>query len=451
MLKIIVNNNSSILETKNKKLLSTLKQKYSAKVPGYNYSTAYRKRGWNGEKYFFSDKTGKFGTGLLSHIEEDLQYLGMDYKIEDLRESTHSDNISLPRVKLRDYQESLIRKALNVKGCIIKAPTGAGKTLILGGILKALEGKTGLVFFTKKQLLKQTYDDLREWGIDVGLAFGDGVIIKPITLCTVQSIDKVIDTHLNTSEFIIFDEVHEFAKGKVATKVIKSFPNAAYRMGMTATVPKDPMSRLNLISGLGRVIEEVDAKGLIGDGFLTEPIIQIINMEDTGTVEDTELSYREVYEKFVTENDVRNDMIVELAKKIQQKPSRTLIIVKDLKHAEILHSRIPNSFKLEGKDDLVVRKKTIDAFKDDKISVLIGTTIMQTGIDIPEISHLINARGLKSEIATLQALGRALRIHKSKKQVFIYDFFDRAPYLEKHARERIKSYASLGLEIKNEK
>ena len=451
MVTIIINNNSSILKTDNKKLLTTLEKKYSAKVPGYNYSAAYRKHGWNGEKKFFSSKTGKFGTGLLSHIEEDLTYLGIDYKIEDSRNATHSDDIELPGITLRDYQESMVRNALKAKGCIIKAPTGAGKTLILGGILKALEGKTGLIFFTKKQLLKQTYDDLRKWGIDVGLAFGDAVIIKPMTLCTVQSIDKVIDTHLKTSDFIIFDEVHEFAKGKVATKVIKSFPNAAYRIGMTATVPRDPMSRLNLISGLGRVIEEVDAKGLIDDGFLTEPIIQIIPMKDTGTVEDTELSYREVYEKFVTENDIRNDMIVELTEKIQKNRSRTLIIVKDLKHAEILHQRIPNSFKLEGKDDLATRKKTINAFKDDKVSVLIGTTIMQTGIDIPEITHLINARGLKSEIATLQAMGRALRIHKSKNQVFIYDFFDRAPYLEKHAKERIKSYKSLGLEIKHEK
>ena len=448
MLKIIVKNNVSFLKTDNEKLLTTFKKKYSAKVPGYNYAAAYKKGGWNGEKYFFSDKTGKFGTGLLSHIVEDLTYLGMDYKIEDLRVAVHSDDISLPGVTLRDYQESMVRKALEAKGCIIKAPTGAGKTLILGGILKALEGKTGLIFFTKKQLLKQTYDDLRKWGIDVGLAFGDGVILKPMTLCTVQSIDKVIDSHLEQSEFIIFDEVHEFAKGKVATKVIKSFPNAPYRIGMTATVPRDPMSRLNLISGLGKVIEEVNAKGLIEEGFLTEPVIQIIPIKDVGTVEDTELTYREVYEKFVTENDSRNDIIVELAEKIQQKQSRTLIIVKDLKHAEILHSRIPNSFKLEGKDDLTTRKKTIGAFKDDKVSVLIGTTIMQTGIDIPEITHLINARGLKSEIATLQAMGRALRIHKSKNQVFIYDFYDRAPYLEKHAKERIKSYESLGLEIK---
>ena len=311
MLKIIINNNSSILQTDNKKLLTTLKQKYSAKVPGYNYSAAYKRRGWNGEKYFFSSKTGKFGTGLVSHIEADLEYLGVKYEIEDFRETLHNDDISLPGIDLRDYQESLIMSALSEKGCIVKSPTGSGKTLVLGGILKSLQDRTGLVFFTKKQLLKQTYDELKSWGLDVGLAFGDGVILKPITLCTVQSIDKVLDTHLKQSEFIIFDEVHEFSKGKVATKVIKSFPNAAYRIGMTATIPKDPMSRLNLISSLGKVIEVVDAKGLIDEGFLTEPLIQIIPVQDTGTVEDTELSYREVYEKFVTENDLRNNMIVE--------------------------------------------------------------------------------------------------------------------------------------------
>ena len=447
MIKIIVNNNFSVMHTNNKKLLSTLKQKYSAKIPGYQYSQAY-KRGWKGEKYFFSEKTGKFGTGLLPYIEEDLKYLGVPHKIEDLRSATHKDDVSLPQVSFRGYQSDLIHKALSQKGCIIKSPTGSGKTVVLGGLIKALEDKTGLIFFTKKQLLYQTYEQLREWGFDVGLAFGDGVILKPITLCTIQSIDKVMDSHLEQSEFIIFDEVHEFGKGKIASKAVKSFPNATYRIGMTATVPTDPISKLNLISGLGKVIEEVDAKDLVSLGFLTEPIIQVISVKDTANVDDTELTYREVYEKFITNNDLRNKMIVELVKTISKNPSRTLIIVKDLKHAEILHKIIPNSLKLEGKDDLSVRKKTIKEFIKAESSVLIGTTIMQTGIDIPEITHLINARGLKSEIATIQAMGRALRIHKSKRKVYIYDFFDRAPYLEKHAKERIKSYKSLGMEVK---
>ena len=67
---------------------------------------------------------------------------------------------------------------------------------------------------------------------------------------------------------------------------------------------------------------------------------------------------------------------------------------------------IPGALALEGKDDVMTRKETIKAFTEGDLSVLIGTKIMQTGIDIPEITHLINARGLKSEIATLQALGR---------------------------------------------
>ena len=72
---------------------------------------------------------------------------------------------------------------------------------------------------------------------------------------------------------------------------------------------------------------------------------------------------------------------------------------------------------------------------------------MQTGIDIPEITHLVNARGLKSEIATLQALGRALRIHESKKQVHIYDFNDTVPYLKEHSAARKRAYKSLKIKI----
>ena len=108
---------------------------------------------------------------------------------------------------------------------------------------------------------------------------------------------------------------------------------------------------------------------------------------------------------------------------------------------------VPEALTLEGKDDVNVRKKAIQDFKDAEHSILIGTKIMQTGIDIPEITHLVNARGLKSEIATLQALGRALRIHESKKQVHIYDFNDTVPYLKEHSAARKRAYKSLKIKI----
>ena len=143
------------------------------------------------------------------------------------------------------------------------------------------------------------------------------------------------------------------------------------------------------------------------------------------------------------------NIILNIVNNIQKEESqsKTLIIVKNLAHAEILHNLIPGSLKLEGKNSLRERDEELKKFVSSGHQVIIGTTIFQTGVDIPEITHLINARGLKSEIATLQALGRALRIHKSKTQVQIYDFYDKVPYLHKHANMRIRAYKSLKFKI----
>ena len=445
LMKIIVENLVSILETDHEKLKGILEKKYQFRVEGYQYVASYKRGHWDGFKKFFQKTTGKFGTGLLSYIIYDLEVGNIEYEIEDKRKSINIKDYTISSIEYRDYQKQLIEKALKEKGCIIQAPTGSGKTVVLAGILKALEGKTGLIIFNKKQLVHQTYEFLTKHGFDVGVAFGEGVDIKPVTLCTVQSIDKVLDTHLKHSEFIIFDEVHEFSKGKLATKVIKSFPKAQFRIGMTATVPTDKIAKLNLISALGPVIKEVEASDLVELGFLTKPKIHILPAPSV-TLEDDD-SYFEVYRKSITENDLRNQMITTLVGNFKEKPSKTLILVKDLAHAETLQKLIPGSLKLEGKDDLTTRQKTITQFVETKHSVLIGTTIMQTGVDIPEITHLINARGLKSEIATLQALGRALRIHESKSKVYIFDFKDQAPYLIKHSKDRVKHYKSLNFEV----
>lgn len=387
-----------------------------------------------------------FGTGLLPFILKDLKLAEIEYEIQDEREAVlDSYNIEIPKIKYRDYQKSLIELALKKRMALIQAPTGAGKTIILAGILKALEGKTGLIFFTQKTLLLQTYDYLKSLGFDVGVAFGDGVELKPITLCTVQSIHKVVDTHLKQSEFIIFDEVHEFSKGKLTTKVVKSFPNAIYRFGMSATMPKDRMAKLNLVAYLGDIISEVDVEQLVEEGFLTPPVVTFLDMPKYNDHSLLDAGYSDIYDSHIVNNDFRNNLIKKTCDAIDK--GRILILVKNLKHLEILKSMIPGAQTLEGKDDVTTRKRAIKQFKADKRSVLIGTKILQTGIDIPEITHLVNARGLKSEIATLQALGRALRIHESKQKVYIYDFNDQVPYLKEHATARKRAYKSLKVEV----
>tara|TARA_R110000824_G_scaffold35687_5_gene111603 strand:+ start:4440 stop:5774 length:1335 start_codon:yes stop_codon:yes gene_type:complete len=443
-MKIIVKNVTSFLKTENKELITILRKKYSAKIPGARYSKAY-KHGWDGSKYFITEK-GQFGTGLLPFIENDLELAELKYSLVDERDPLMSNfDIEVEGIEYREYQEKLILQSLKAGIALIEAPTGAGKTIVLAGILKALEGKRGLIFFTQKSLLEQTYEFLTKYGFDVGRVYGDGTDIKPVTLCTVQSVHKVLDSHLDSSEFIVFDEVHEFSKGKLTTKVIKSFPNANYRFGMSATMPRDKMAKLNLVSCLGGVISDVDVQGLVEDGFLTPPVVTFVNLPEYTDHSLLDSTYVDIYDSHIINNVTRNGKIKKICSNV--KVGKILILVKNLKHLEILRGLIPEALTLEGKDDITTRKNTIETFKSAKHSVLIGTKILQTGIDIPEITHLINARGLKSEIATLQALGRALRIHESKTQVNIYDFNDTVPYLKEHAASRRRAYKSLKIKV----
>ena len=54
---------------------------------------------------------------------------------------------------------------------------------------------------------------------------------------------------------------------------------------------------------------------------------------------------------------------------------------------------------------------------------------------------------MKSEIATIQALGRALRQHDTKEKVFVYDFLDKEKYLKEHSNARKRHYKKEGHEV----
>ncbi len=442
----------SQLKTDNPKLIKALSELYTFKIPGAEFSHAYRRGHWDGKQRYINNK-GVFRTGLLERILGDLNRIECTPDLEH----TYKNTKKTPKTKeiadfsYYSFQKDLIKKALKNKRGIIKAPTGSGKTLIMAGLVQALLGKQMVILFNAKQLLTQTYEFLTDaCGFDnVGLCFGEGYIYGDIMLCTVQSIDKILDTHLETAEVIMVDEVHEFANGKTTLAAINSFPKAEYRFGLTATPPSDDIPKFNLEGAFGPIWETTSTSGLVEEGKLSKPLIQLIKTPNTSG-EDAYMSYGDVYETFIIRNEDRNNKITEIVSSISNSnnEARILILVKQLEHAQILNDLIPNSYRLWGDDNLSDRYKVITNFlNENSASVLIGTKILQTGINIEEITHFINARGLKSEIATLQAMGRALRIHPSKEKVYIYDFIDSAKYLKMHSNKRKKYYIQEGHEI----
>ena len=446
-----INTINSHIVTDNPKLLSALKELYSFKVPGAEYSPQYKRHSWDGKKSFFS-KQGQFKTGLLSRVMSDLDKVDANPKIIDNRKyRTDIKDYQFSGITYYDYQEKTIAAGLEQKRMVVKAPTAAGKTIIMAGLVKALYGRKMILLFNAKQLLTQTYDFLLSVGIKgLGLCFSEGFIEGDIMLCTVQSIEKVLDTHLE-SEVLMVDECHEFSNGKSTVAAIQSFPKANYRYGFTATPPSQNISKFNLEGGIGSVYSVATTKELVDQGKLTKPIIQIIKRQYKAKNMDDSMSYSEIYDEYIVNNEERNNTIKDLINDIKSKnkAARILILTKSLDHGRTLEDLLGGYCEfLQGCDSIGERYEAISRFRGCReSSILIGTKILQTGINIEEITHFINARGMKSEIATLQALGRALRTHESKDRVYVYDFLDQEKYLLDHSKEREKHYKAEGHEV----
>jgi len=458
-MKIIVGNLTSNLETDNPEILKALRDKYSFSVPGYQYSPAYRSRRWDGKKRYFGSK-GKFRTGLLNRIVQDLNKIGAT----DIEWEGKPDEVTpfIPKVgnfEYREYQEKAIYQCLKKRRAIVDSPTGSGKTLIMAGCVASLQHEddpTVVVLFREKGILNQTYEFFKKCGIrDLGYNSGEGYVHGKVMLSTVQSIEKIIDTHLQQTQVLMVDEAHQFCKGETTIAAVESFPNASYRLAFTATPPretsKDINARMVLEGAFGPVYTTRTAEDLIKDGALAKPIIQIVDNTPVSSVPE-DLSYLEIYEDYVVNCDRRNDKIKTIVSKVYQSNpnAKILILVKNLKHIENLQSRIKNCYTIEGKDDIDSRYDIINKFvKDSKPATIIGTNVMQTGISIDEITHMINARGLSGEVPTLQGLGRGIRKAKGKDTMYFYDFFDRIPYLEGHSRQRVHHYKKLKFEVHN--
>jgi superfamily II DNA or RNA helicase len=95
---------------------------------------------------------------------------------------------------------------------------------------------------------------------------------------------------------------------------------------------------------------------------------------------------------------------------------------------------------LQGASPAKAREEVRLIFNRKEIKTVIATAVWKEGIDIPTLDCVINACGGKSEIQTLQALGRGLRVTEEKSTVEIIDFLDPYRYLARHTVMRLQTY-----------
>ena len=424
-------------------------------------------------KHLYHKGSRTFPTGLLNTVEEILKKFDVKYTIQDTRpDYPILDPLSLHSYILRDYQITAEKQALIHKNCMVRIATGGGKTAIMASICAKLNGYKRVVFVRRQMLMAQTIKVFeRELGHEVG-QLGAGVVnIKDLTIAMVPTVARAVDpkwsftkendddeddkTELSESqkqqikkfiqnaECIIIDECHSLG-ADTAQLVTKAAEKARYRLGFSATTFRDDGKDILLSAATGPKVVDIDASFLIDRDYLVPPHIYFFQTPPVRIPHYMQGKYQDVYKEFIVENQARNQLIIDKTIEAYNRFEKILILVRQVEHGKILEEILLNEDVwvdyLSGKDTPTTRENVMSQFQARSRSVLIASDgIMSEGIDLPQISCLVNASAGRSAVTYYQKVGRALRLCKDKKRAIVIDFLDQnIKYMKSQSVARIR-------------
>lgn len=444
---------------------------------GYAYSPLYKKRVWDGWRRFINKK-GEFATGFLPMVVDFLRSKSVTLAVEDLRtnlihfEEPFDDFIGrIDGVDWvgRDYQVDLAKAAeftLKINDSesiyfprgILDCATNAGKNSIAALIMKNVPRETEIVFTVSNQIIfKQAYEFFKQVFPDeeIGVVASGNIDPKRVTVCMVKTLknqlDKVnIRSWLSRVDLLIVDECDE-AGAKEYSEVIMAI-GASMRIFMSGT-PLDAAIVNTMVSiGLsGKILGKITNKELIDKGVSQNPVIKILLNNSRKVTLDKSYGFED--ENYVMFSEHRVGIIADLIEEDDTLP--TVITFTKLDHGYFMLKKLEERLPFlrigivhgPNAEYDCNREEVLDDFKSGNIDVLLASTVLKRGANIPNIRRLIIGNGGKSKITVKQYIGRAVRHDGENDDVLVYDFYDVGDIVGKHSRERIRHYKNEEFEI----
>lgn len=256
---------------------------------------------------------------------------------------------------------------------------------------------------------------------------------------TVKRIQSKVATHndrrlsvlafLKTIDLIILEEAHESSSNGYYNVCMKC-SNATYRLALTGTpfMRPDAEGNMRLMGVSGQVGIKITEKDLIDKGILAKPYFVFANTTAPEKLYKTS-PWARAYKFGITENEHRNKLIELHCLNFKRYGLSVMMLVQRKAHGEHLKKRLAEvgirvSY-IDGDSNQDQRKFALMQLANGDIDGVIGTTILDVGVDVPSVGAIILAGGGKAEIAHRQRIGRGLRAKKSGPNVcFVLDFND---------------------------
>jgi len=331
---------------------------------GYQFSPLFRQGLWNGKKEFFKildNQIFEIPKGLVPYIEKDLISRQKEYSYKKItyedsivsKEEFHEfvKSLNTPFMPY-DYQEQAALDMINGKRMVLRSATSSGKSFIIFLFIRFMlqNKKNALIVVPSIGLVTQMAQDFEDYGWSdvkdfmkqIGGEFKGSKDLseKPVVLSTWQSLQYMKKKEFDIFECIVVDEGHK-VRGDVLKTITDNAINASWKIGMTGTIPKARVDKLQLLGTLGPVKNVINAKGLIDRGLATDVCINCIFLKHSKSA--IEAFYRNHKnkpkypdeEKYLGTDILRNDKVSRMLMGIAKK-GNTIGLFTKTAHGELI-------------------------------------------------------------------------------------------------------------------
>lgn len=413
------------------------------------------------------DKKGRFLSGFLNKAKKVIAAEKSNdrlYEIGPFPDFEEYEEQDLKGITLRYFQKEALDAIKSEYRGVILAPTGSGKTVIALALLSTLKLPAVIVIDSTsgKALLHQTYEEVKKYfAKDLVGIVGDGrAEYRDITVGLINSLYRNSKGERNLSRWrnevgmVIVDECHTVSTfNGMHAQFLKALPNAWVRVGLTGTLPTDSEAKAALEGLIGPVIYRVEEKQLESMNIISYVSVRLIPVGEFKKIRD--MKYKDAYVEGIVFSEMRNKTILSAVSFLVNEEKRSvLVFVTRVEHGQNLEdlareylSNLKVQF-IQGKTEGEVRNVARKKLNAGELDVAITTTVWKQGVDIPELGAIVNAAGGKSEIQTLQVIGRGRRAGHRKNGLILVDFVDRnSRYFADHFVKRFQLYLERGWKV----
>lgn len=233
---------------------------------------------------------------------------------------------------------------------------------------------------------------------------------------------------LETIGFLTLEEAHEVS-GTGFFDLCGAMTNAHYRLSLTATpnMKDSEEANMRLTAVSGPIGIRVSEKELIDKGILATPKFTFVKTPSPPGMS-RGMSFSAAYDRGIVNNVARNNQIVDFVTEAKLYGQPAMILVQRTDHGDALKKLIAaKGMRVEfirGEDSQEVRQAALNKLGSGSLDALIGTTILDVGVDVPAVGIVILAGGGKAEVAVRQRIGRGLRAKKSGPNICLVAMLD---------------------------